>query len=511
MIDVRFLQTAVGGTRVRTPKAVIRVALNKGRTLPLLHLALDLRHNRKTRRNVGHVRAACGSSRPPRWLLVLQKQVFSLYNIVRLLTYPRAERATGASYRGTMTQSIRRKLAMAGECTINATTISAHASIQASCLWDSFERQQITLWFDKYRRYINGVDPHSPDKTLNVTAVGVLHTTELPQYHGLPGLDVVAQRIPGVVGYLVRCGGLLLQRSTVPNGPIVRTSVRALLDYARNAVESLNWRPFLSSHLKCGSHVELLEFVRGLECLQVKTRRTVPFLIDIKIFYARLKMSFGASYAPSHVDQFLLGHPLLYGVCHPYQYSVEITYKAFAPIIKFFEQGWDVKVEASVPMKVELRHMEKTIVGLFLATAANKARLDSTTQVLMSNLVEFSHAQRVGLRCLLAVKALLYLYCRALLALGVLVRQCSWNGRSLHSAAAAKECIGMSTVLMMNIIPSKKWLSTEYLRTKAVALLFWSDSHTRVLGCLFSEEYGEAMLSRLLMRSKEVGNAQSVQ
>ena len=43
------------------------------------------------------------------------------------------------------------------------------------------------------------MNPHSPDKTLNVTAVGVLHTTELPQYHGLPRLDVVAQRIPGLL------------------------------------------------------------------------------------------------------------------------------------------------------------------------------------------------------------------------------------------------------------------------------------------------------------------------
>ena len=199
MIDVRFLQTAVGGPRVRTPKALIRVALNKGRTLPLLQLALDLRHNRKTRRNIGHVRAAFSSSRVSRWLLVLQKQVFSLYNTVRVLTYPRAEKATGASYRGTMTQSIRRKLAMAGECTINAPTISARASVQASHLRHSFERQQITLWFDNYHRYINGVDPHSPDKTLNVTGICMLHTSELPQYHGLRGSDVVAQCITGVV------------------------------------------------------------------------------------------------------------------------------------------------------------------------------------------------------------------------------------------------------------------------------------------------------------------------
>ena len=286
-----------------------------------------------------------------------------------------------------------------------------------------------------------------------MTAVGVLHTTEQPQYHGVPGSDAVAQCIPGVVDYLVCCVGLLLQRSTVPDGPILRTWVRAPLDYARNAVVSLNRRPFLLSHVKCRSHVELQEFVRGLECLHVNTRRTVPFLIDMKIFYALLKMSFGASYAPWH---------LLYGVCHPYKYSVEITYKAFAPIIRFLEQGWDLKAGAVVPMKVKLRHMEKTMVGLFLATAANKARLDSTTQVLMGNLAELFDAQRLGLKCLLALKALLYSYCPALLALGVLVRQCNPNGRSLNSSAAAKECIGMSIVLMMNIIPSQKWLGTEY-------------------------------------------------
>ena len=175
MIDVRFLQTAVGGTRVRTPKAVVRVALNKGRHSRCCSWHWVLCHNRKSRRHVWHVRAASGSSRPRRWLLVLHK---------RVLTYPRVERATGASYRGTMTRSIRRKLATAGECTINAPTISAQACVQASHLWESFERQQISLWFHNYRRYINGVDPHSRDKTLNVTAVGVLHTTELPQYHG---------------------------------------------------------------------------------------------------------------------------------------------------------------------------------------------------------------------------------------------------------------------------------------------------------------------------------------
>ena len=174
-----------------------------------------------------------------------------------------------------------------------------------------------------------------------------------------------------------------------------------------------------------------------------------------------------------------------------------MTYKAFIPIVKFLEQGWDLKVGAMVPLKVKRRHMEKRIVGLLLATAANKARLDSTTQVLMDNCRDLSDVQRVSLRCLLGLKALLYSYCPALLAQGVLVHECNWNGSIASSTTAAKECIAMRTA--------------EYVRTYSVAVLFWSQWHNRAFDSLFSEEYGEAMLRCLLMRSKEVGNAHTVQ
>ena len=84
----------------------------------------------------------------------------------------------------------------------------------------------------------------------------------------------------------------------------------------------------------------------------------------------------------------------MYGVWHPYKYSVEMTYKAFVPIVNFLEQGWELKHGAVVPLKVKPCHMEKTIIGLLLASAANKARLDSTTQVLMDNYRELSDVQR---------------------------------------------------------------------------------------------------------------------
>ena len=149
-----------------------------------------------------------------------------------------------------------------------------------------------------------------------------------------------------------------------------------------------------------------------------------------------------------------------------------MTYEAFIPIVELLEQGREMKVGAVVPLKVKLRHMEKTVVGLLLATAANKARLDSTTPVLWDNYRDLTYVQRVGLRCPLGLKALLYSYCPALLALGVLVRECNWNRRITSSTTAAKECIAMSPVLLMHVIPCDKWLTTEYVRTNSVAMLF---------------------------------------
>ena len=88
-------------------------------------------------------------------------------------SHTHTERATGARYRGTMTQPIRRKLAMAVERTSNTPIISEVATVQAAHVWRSFERQQIALWCDNYRRYISGVDPHNLDKSLNLTTTSV--------------------------------------------------------------------------------------------------------------------------------------------------------------------------------------------------------------------------------------------------------------------------------------------------------------------------------------------------
>ena len=230
------------------------------------------------------------------------------------------------------------------------------------------------IWFDNLRRYRSGADPHSPDLTLNCTAVAVLHTTALPAYPGLPELAEIEARVPKVAHDIFRSLTALLDCIDVANQGIQRVSVRAPLDIARKNVRSLNRRPFFLSKLRSGTHKELLQLVVDLSCVEHRTRHCIPLLVDMKIHFALLKLCYGAAYVPWNVPQLLLGFPLVYGVWHSCKYCVELIYTAFLPFIKFLEQGNSLQVGSILPRQVKAIHMEKTLLGLMLATSSNRGR-----------------------------------------------------------------------------------------------------------------------------------------
>ena len=69
----------------------------------------------------------------------------------------------------------------------------------------------------------------------------------------------------------------------------------------------------------------------------------------------------------------------------------------------------------------------------------------------------------------------------------------------------------MSLLLMLNILKPEEQLTTEYVKTTAVALLFWSQWHSASLGCIHSEELGEALLSRFSAHCRRNTACTSVQ
>ena len=76
------------------------------------------------------------------------------------------------------------------------------------------------------------------------------------------------------------------------------------------------------------------------------------------------------------------------------------------------------------------------------------------------------------------------------------MRECIWEGRGAGSGIVAKQALEMSLLLMLNTLKPEEQLAAEYVKTTAVALPFWSQWHSSSLGCIHSEELGEALQSR---------------
>ena len=72
-------------------------------------------------------------------------------------------------------------------------------------------------------------------------------------------------------------------------------------------------------------------------------------------------------------------------VWHSYKYCIELIYRAFLPFIKFLEQGNSLQVGSILPCKVKVIHMEKTLLGLMLATSSNRGGLDERATALLSS------------------------------------------------------------------------------------------------------------------------------
>ena len=87
----------------------------------------------------------------------------------------------------------------------------------------------------------------------------------------------------------------------------------------------------------------------------------------------------------------------MYGVWHSYKYCVELIYRAFLPFIKFLEQGNSLQVGSILPCKVKVIHMEKTLLGLMLATSSNRGRLDERVTSLLNSQRDLTPIQRKGL------------------------------------------------------------------------------------------------------------------
>ena len=252
-ITVNVVHAAVTGAFATTAKGLLRNALRGGTLQKVLQFCLLLRKNRRSRHSLTQLKAAATEKKPPRWYMTFLSQFHALYCLLRRMALPYSNCGSGYNW-GIMSCRQRRKVGVLGQCNTKQESIHHRAGLAAHNLWNTMHRRQVCIWFDNLRRYRSGADPHSPDLTLNCTAVAVLHTTALPAYRGLPELAEIEARVPKVADDIFRSHTALFDRIDVANQGIQRVWVRAPLDIARKNVRSLNWRPFFLSELRSGTH-----------------------------------------------------------------------------------------------------------------------------------------------------------------------------------------------------------------------------------------------------------------
>ena len=381
---INVVHAAVAGAFAPTAKGLTENTLRGGNLQKLLQFCLSLRTNRKSRHSIADRKTTAAQKRPPKWYRTFLQQFHAQYRLLRCMALLYSNCGSGYNS-GIMSCWQHRNVGVLGRCNAKQESIHERARLASHAMWNTMHRRQVCIWFDNLSRYRLAADPHSPDLTFNCTAVAVLHTGALPAYHGLPKLAEIDARVPKVADDIFRSHLALFDRIDVADQDVQRVWVRAPLDIARKNVRSLNRRPFVMFELWFGTHKELLELVVDLSFVEHRTTNCVSLLVDMETHLALLKLCYGAAYVPWNVPQLPLGLPLVYGVWHGYKYCIELIYRSFLPFLKFFHQGNTLQVGNILPRKVKLIPMQKTLLGLLLATPSNSARLDERVSVLLSN------------------------------------------------------------------------------------------------------------------------------
>ena len=146
---------------------------------------------------------------------------------------------------------------------------------------------------------------------------------------------------------------------------------------------------------------------------------------------------------------------------------ITMLYRNFMPIICLTERvHTDFKEEDTVPTKVKLLHMEKTMLALCLNAGTYVRRVQA-------KLHAFAVAAQNGpptdvlaksKELVLGLRVLLKEYCRAACRIGVLVRDCNWARRDPGSGKDALAVLESCLLVTLSLVGDQRE-NVEYIRT----------------------------------------------
>ena len=173
----------------------------------------------------------------------------------------------------------------------------------AQDLSDLVKQFQHIVWFDNFYHRWFALSPHSPNRSLNCTAMALLQLrSDLDIFPGYPKLDALKQCLP-VVARRLRDSflGLCDAKKTLLQGPIEAKDIYAPLDCRRISVPCLQWKSFFLTNL---TQPNLVALVHVLVEVRQQSNKVLPILVVENIHYRLYKMMYSKSYAQHNLALF---------------------------------------------------------------------------------------------------------------------------------------------------------------------------------------------------------------
>ena len=474
-------------------RQIIEDACEGGTSRRFVEFVLGIRITKRRRQTFEQVVANRNCTPLPRWLSVLQQEIFNIWRVLHLRAAPLAFRPAMDI---TVSQRERKLLARFGIVPPRIPTLQESGVAAAMDLWNAMSIAFVGIWMDNFFRKRFLQNPDGPPGHLDCSAVAVLFTILLPRFPGHLTLRRIVFRLPGVMRCIrTSIRGLLNSIAAVTDGTLQAHFIRAPLDIARGIVHPQIWKPMLLDECRTSTNTELLQLIEMMRRIQIHTGRDLPLLVNMKIHASVLRFMYGAKLRSLDYRSHLERIPLLYGIWHPYKYCVHITFRRFFPVISWLLKPF-ITVRTKIPCHRKLIYMEKVFAGLLLASNVLKGLITEARDRLSTLRRPMNLENTVAYQKIQSLYSLLFVFTPALWAIGYGVRECTWAGAALDSGKTARTVLEHCLLILVSLT-QKHAPKIEYVRTLCTALGTWQLWYDMVPGCLFVEESCEASLSRL--------------
>ena len=312
-------------------RQIIEDACEGGTSRRFVEFVLAIRITKHRRQTFAQVVANRHCRPVPRWLSVLQREVFNIWRVLHLRAAPLAFRPAVDI---TVSQRERKLLARFGIVPPRIPTLQESGVAAATALWNAISNASVGIWMDIFFRKRFLQNPDGPPGHLDYSDVAVLHTILLPRFPRHLTLRRIVFRLPGVMRCIrTSINSLRNTIAAVTDCTLHSHFIRAPLDIARGIVQRQIWQPMLLDECRTSTNTELLQLIEMVHRIQIHTGCDLPLLVDMKIPASLLCFIYGSKLRILDYCSHLERIPLLYGIWHPYKHCVHITLRRFFPVI----------------------------------------------------------------------------------------------------------------------------------------------------------------------------------